>query len=355
MNKQYILYNKLAGHGKTFEDVNEFSKEFDSPVGIDVTAEDGYTRFFNSVEDSDDVIVCGGDGTLNHFVNQIKDKNFNSKVFYHAIGSGNDFLRDIDESFPRIVEITKYVKDLPTVEINGMERAFINGKLSLTETEAISMLLEAESEAQVKLSREKSRKKLRESTDGIRAALVSVLSSVFARIDYPDEDLGDMTSDEVLSAINSARENVKALIATYKMGRAVTLGVPTVICGKPNVGKSTLYNLLVGENAAIVTDIPGTTRDVLEKSISLGNVLLKLWDTAGIREGEVDAVEAIGIERSRERIAGADLIFALFDSSEELDSEDRRILDFLAGSNAVKIAIFTKNDINYIYCICFII
>ena len=127
MNKQYILYNKLAGHGKTFEDVSEFSKEFDSPVVIDVTAEDGYTRFFNSVEDSDDVIVCGGDGTLNHFVNQIKDKNFNSRVFYHAIGSGNDFLRDIDESFPRIVEITKYVKDLPTVEINGKERAFING------------------------------------------------------------------------------------------------------------------------------------------------------------------------------------------------------------------------------------
>ena len=127
MNKQYILYNKLAGHGKTFEDVNEFSKEFDSPVIIDVTTEDGYTRFFDSVEDSDDVIVCGGDGTLNHFVNQIKDKNFNSKVFYHAIGSGNDFLRDIDDSFPKLVEITKYVKNLPTVEIDGKETAFING------------------------------------------------------------------------------------------------------------------------------------------------------------------------------------------------------------------------------------
>ena len=127
MNKQYILYNKLAGHGKTFEDVNEFSKEFDSPVIIDVTNEDGYTRFFDSVEDSDDVIVCGGDGTLNHFVNQIKDKNFNNKVFYHAIGSGNDFLRDIDDSFPKLVEITKYVKNLPTVEIDGKETAFING------------------------------------------------------------------------------------------------------------------------------------------------------------------------------------------------------------------------------------
>ena len=127
MNRQYILYNKLAGHGKNYEDVSEFSKEFESPVIIDVTSADGYTRFFESVEDSDDVIVCGGDGTLNHFVNRIKDKDFGSRVFYHAIGSGNDFLRDIDDTFPRVVEITKYVRNLPTVEINGKETAFING------------------------------------------------------------------------------------------------------------------------------------------------------------------------------------------------------------------------------------
>jgi tRNA modification GTPase len=225
-------------------------------------------------------------------------------------------------------------------------RAFINGKLGLTETEAISMLLEAESEAQVKLSREKSRTKMKEATEGIRAALVSILSAVFARIDYPDEDLGDMTQDEVLEAINAVRVDVKTLLSTYKMGRAVALGVPTVICGKPNVGKSTLYNLLVDENAAIVTDIPGTTRDVLEKSISLGRVMLKLWDTAGIREGEVDAVEAIGIERSREKVMSAELVLALFDSSAELDSEDFEILDLLSKSDAVKIALLTKNDKN---------
>ena len=172
------------------------------------------------------------------------------------------------------------------------------------------------------------------------------LSSVFARIDYPDEDLGDMSAAEVLESLNAVREDVGALLSTYKIGKAVTVGVPTVICGKPNVGKSTLYNLLVDENAAIVTDIPGTTRDVLEKNVSVGDVMLKLWDTAGIREGRVDAVEAIGIERSREKVENSELILALFDSSAELDSEDFKILDLISKSTAVKIAILTKTDKN---------
>ena len=111
-----------------------------------------------------------------------------------------------------------------------------------------------------------------------------------------------------------------------KTGKAVSEGVATVICGKPNVGKSTLYNLLLGENAAIVTDIPGTTRDVLEKKIPIGEVMLRLYDTAGIRGGSVDAVEAIGIERSREKIDTAELVFALFDSNRPIDSEDEEII-----------------------------
>ena len=222
------------------------------------------------------------------------------------------------------------------------KRAFVNGKLTLTETEAISMLLEAESEAQIKLSREKSRSKLRSETEKIRAALVSVLSSVFARIDYPDEDLGEMTSDEVLSSVESVRGDIQKLLSTYKTGRAITLGVPTVICGKPNVGKSTLYNLLVGENAAIVTDIPGTTRDVLERNVPVGNVLLKLYDTAGIREGKVDTVEAIGITRSMEKIESAELILALFDSESGIGEEDVNILNAIEKTTAVKVAIITK-------------
>ena len=127
MNKQIILYNKLAGHGKASLDVHEFSKRFENPVIIDVTDENGYASFFEMLADDDEIIVCGGDGTLNHFVNNIAGKGINNKVFYHAIGSGNDFLRDVADISDSFVEITQYVNDLPTVNVNGMERVFING------------------------------------------------------------------------------------------------------------------------------------------------------------------------------------------------------------------------------------
>lgn len=226
------------------------------------------------------------------------------------------------------------------------KRAFVNGKLTLTETEGVAMLLEAESDAQIKLSRSSSRAKLKNALGEIRERLVSLLSSAFARIDYPDEDLGDFSDDEMLRLIDALRDSLKTLVSTYKTGRAVNEGISTVICGKPNVGKSTLYNLLVGENAAIVTDIPGTTRDVLEKKIPLGDVMLRLYDTAGIRAGSVDTVEAIGIERSREKIDTAELVFALFDSKRDLDSEDFEIIEYLKDKSCEKIAVITKCDEN---------
>ena len=224
------------------------------------------------------------------------------------------------------------------------KRAFINGKLSLTDTEAISMLLEAESEAKIRLSRAESRSKLTAEIQTVRESLTSLLSSIYARIDYPDEDLGDFTEDETRAELSRIIGRIERLISTYKTGKAVSEGIDTVICGKPNVGKSTLYNLLLGEDAAIVTDIPGTTRDVLEKTLPLGDVLLRLYDTAGIRDGEVDRVEAIGIQRSRKKIEAAELILALFDSSRPFDDEDRELLEYLKSSSAVKIAIITKAD-----------
>ena len=127
MSKQIILYNKLAGHGKAAVDVHEFSKRFENPVVIDVTAENGYSDFFEMLSEDDDIVICGGDGTLNHFVNNIHGKDIKNKMFYHAIGSGNDFLRDVADVSDTFIEITKYVTDLPTVNVNGMERVFING------------------------------------------------------------------------------------------------------------------------------------------------------------------------------------------------------------------------------------
>ncbi len=222
-------------------------------------------------------------------------------------------------------------------------RAFISGKLSLTEAEAIGTLLDAKSREQVILSAEPARVRLSEKISEIRSDITDVLSSVFARIDYPDEDLGDFTDEETLSRLTEIKEKLHRLISTYRTGRAINEGIGTVICGKPNVGKSTLYNLLLGEDAAIVTDIAGTTRDILERTVPLGKVLLRLTDTAGLREG-TDEVERIGIERTKAKILSADLIFAVFDLSRPMDGEDRETLALINQSVAAKICILNKAD-----------
>ena len=224
-------------------------------------------------------------------------------------------------------------------------RALINGKLSLTAAEAISSLLEAESIDKIRLSSRRSRDLLGESIEEIRAALTSLMSSIYARIDYPDEDLGDFTDAEALAELKRIRELCEALKATYKTGRAVSEGIDTVICGKPNVGKSSVYNLLLGREAAIVTSIEGTTRDVLSDRIPLGRVLLNLSDTAGIRRSTSDPIEEIGIDRSKERIAESELILAVFDLSRPLDSEDEALIEELSRAKGARIAILNKSDL----------
>ena len=225
-------------------------------------------------------------------------------------------------------------------------RAFINGRLTLTEAEAISDLLEAKSREQIRLSGDTARARLSGTIAKIRDDLVRLMSSVYARIDYPDEDLGDFSDEELLSNIYNIKEELENLIKTYRTGRAISEGVRTVICGKPNAGKSTLYNLLCGEDAAIVTDIPGTTRDVLERSLPLGRIMLKLSDTAGIREnGNMDTVERIGIEKSRKMIEKSELLFAIFDISRAFDEEDELIIKAIADINAPKIALINKCDL----------
>ena len=224
------------------------------------------------------------------------------------------------------------------------KRAMINGKLSLTDAEAISNLLEAKSNSQITLNNEKSRGLLSSEISKIREILRGALSSMYARIDYPDEDLGDFTSSELSCELKIARERAYKLAESYKTGSAVNEGVNCVICGKPNAGKSTLYNALVGEERAIVTDVKGTTRDVLSSQLPLGKVLLKLSDTAGIREHSSDKIELIGIERTRKAIKEASLIFALFDAESGFTDEDREIVAELQKSDAVKVAVINKSD-----------
>lgn len=226
------------------------------------------------------------------------------------------------------------------------KRAFLGGKLSLTEAEAVSAVLEAKSEAQLKLAASPSRQRLCSAISDVTSRISALLSSIYARIDYPDEDLGELSVHEIEKSITDILHGVDSLISSYKTGRAVNEGISAVICGKPNVGKSTLYNLLLRDDAAIVTDIPGTTTDVLERTVSVGKVLLRLFDTAGIRNEASGAVERIGIERSKERIASSELIIILIDGAAGICEEDMEILKLAASLDSSKLLIVTKSELS---------
>ena len=223
-------------------------------------------------------------------------------------------------------------------------RAFVNGRMGLAEAEALSNLLEAKNYSQLKLARSGLEGKLAKKCGEIYDGLGFILASLYAKIDYPDEDLAEVGREEMTETVRRALENLKKLAATYKSGHAVAEGVKTVICGRPNVGKSSIYNAVVGRNAAIVTDVEGTTRDVLEETASLGGVTLRLCDTAGLRPSE-DRVEMIGIERAYEKLDEAELILAVFDGSSELTKEDEELFSCLADKKELVIAVVNKSEL----------
>ena len=223
-------------------------------------------------------------------------------------------------------------------------RAYVLGKIRLNEAESLGNLLEAKNEGQLSLARNGMRGRLTAKMDEIYCLLRAVLTGIYANIDFPDEDLADMSREEMLEALRNALGEIKALAATYKTGNAVSEGIPTVICGRTNAGKSSVYNRILGYDAAIVTDIEGTTRDVLRQNATLGKVTLLLCDTAGIRRTE-DKVENIGIERSIKEIDEAGLILAVFDGAKIPDKDDIELVQKISGSKAAAVALINKSDI----------
>ena len=223
-------------------------------------------------------------------------------------------------------------------------RAYVLGKIRLNEAESLGNLLEAKNEGQLSLARNGMRGRLTSKMDELYLVLRSVLTGIYANIDFPDEDLADMSRDEMLEALKNALMEINRLAATYKTGNAVSEGIPTVICGRTNAGKSSVYNRILGYDAAIVTDIEGTTRDVLRQNATLGKVTLLLCDTAGIRRTD-DKVENIGIERSIKEIDEAGLILAVFDGSKAPDNDDKELVQKILSSKAAAVAIINKTDI----------
>lgn len=208
------------------------------------------------------------------------------------------------------------------------KRAFLSGKIGLTEAEGIMDLIDAESQAQIRLASGQARGHLRAEIDAVCAELKRLLSSVYAYVDYPDEDMTDVTVEELRDAVDRLLLKTARLRESYHAGKAICQGIKTVLIGKPNTGKSSLLNLLLGEERAIVTDIPGTTRDTVEESASLGQVMLRLCDTAGIRQTE-DAVEKLGVARSVDKLKDAELIIGVFDASVPLTEEDHAVIAHL--------------------------
>ena len=222
------------------------------------------------------------------------------------------------------------------------KRAFLNGRLDLSQAEAVIDLIKAKSDKtfDVALGQLEGRfsKKIKE----IRADLVDILVNITVNIDYPDEDIEVITYENLIKGIKNVKAKVDSMLATADTGRILREGLNIAIIGKPNVGKSSLMNALLKETRAIVTEIPGTTRDTIEEAVTIRNIPVKLTDTAGIRHTE-DIIEKIGIEKSKESFNKADLIIFMVDNSRPLDSEDREIIEYI-GSRKV-IVIINKTDL----------
>ena len=222
------------------------------------------------------------------------------------------------------------------------KRAFLNGKMDLTEAEAVADIISARSKSAARAALCVKDGALRAKLDDIKNDLLNLASHLSAWADYPEEDIAEVTDDMIFDACDKAISSLSHLLDTYDSGQAVKEGIDTVIAGRPNVGKSTLMNLLSGSERSIVTDIPGTTRDVVEDTVLVGDVILRLSDTAGLRSTS-DEVEKIGVEKARKRLEQCGLLLAVLDNSRELNDEDFSLLK--EAKNVPTIVIINKTDL----------
>lgn len=223
------------------------------------------------------------------------------------------------------------------------KRALLNGKLSLTQAEAVCDIINAGSEQYLQFSNAQRDGSLFRRIEQIKSDIIKTTATLSAWIDYPDEMEDEIIGERIdTEPLKKAETALERLIATYDTGRLLREGIPTAIVGKPNAGKSTLMNLLVGIERSIVTDIEGTTRDIVEETVMLGDNMLRLADCAGIRETD-DVVEGIGVKRMLKKLDEAVLVLAVFDGSRELNDDDMRLIDKLDGKQCV--CVINKTDL----------
>ncbi|MBR3588347.1 MAG: tRNA uridine-5-carboxymethylaminomethyl(34) synthesis GTPase MnmE [Clostridia bacterium] len=223
------------------------------------------------------------------------------------------------------------------------ERAFLNGKMDLTQAEAVMDLIGAQGKQAADAALTALGGTLSREIEMNTEKLVNVCAHLSAWVDYPDEEIEELENDEMLDTVTEVEKALEKLISTYDSGKVLTQGVKTAIVGRPNVGKSTLMNMLVGSQRSIVTSYAGTTRDIVEDTVTLGGISLHLSDTAGIRESD-DPIEAIGVDMAKDRLQKSEFVIAVFDGSEELTKEDKDILDFC--KDKLCLGVINKTDLD---------
>lgn len=222
-------------------------------------------------------------------------------------------------------------------------RAFLNGKIDLTQAESVMDIISAKGERELKMAENIREGAAYKAVRKISDRLMNMLGSLAAWTDYPDEDIPEVEPETIRTELENIRAELESLIRNYDSGRILREGVSTVIVGRPNVGKSTLFNALSGCERSIVTDIAGTTRDAVEETVKLGDVTLRLMDTAGIRETS-DKIEEIGVNIAQKAIESAELVIAVFDGSEKMGDDDVNIINKINFNNSV--AVVNKNDLS---------
>ena len=222
------------------------------------------------------------------------------------------------------------------------KRAFLNGKIDLTQAESVAEMISAQGQEALRASYSMLQGSLSSKISAVLDSLIDCSASMAAWVDYPDEEIPELSEENLTATLENAKADLQQLIDSYENGIIMTQGVDTAIVGKPNAGKSTLMNMLAGQEKSIVTHIEGTTRDIVENTVRLGSLVLHLSDTAGIRESD-DLVEAIGIKRAEEKLKNAQLVLAVFDSSSPLSREDEMLIEQCSGKRCI--AVINKTDL----------
>jgi len=223
------------------------------------------------------------------------------------------------------------------------KRAFLNGRIDLTKAEAVMDMIESDNQKSLKLANSHLRGDIYEMVNSLRLKIFNIIGKINVNIDYPEyDDVEVLTNEDILPKLILLKDEMYDILNRSRSSKIITSGINTAIVGKPNVGKSSLLNLLLNESKAIVTNIPGTTRDVVEGKIKIGGISLNLIDTAGIRETS-DIIEKIGVDKSLQMINNADLILFVIDSSRELDNEDFKLIELVKDKKVIYI--LNKNDL----------